>query len=117
MQTFALRKARVLPSRICSARAFTPSCSSSSRRILSTEIDQRFAWHHFTGESVIQRPQHSLLNLAQGHVVSSLLPGQFFHRKLSWKIDRDGSRFSRFLSHYLFAKTRNKIVEREPQPE
>src|SRR4051794_34358997 len=35
--TFALRKSRVLPSRTCSASAFRPSCSSSSRRILSTE--------------------------------------------------------------------------------
>src|SRR5206468_7464418 len=36
--TFAFRKSRVLPSRICSVRGLRPSCSSNSLRILSTEI-------------------------------------------------------------------------------
>src|SRR5207249_2795395 len=36
--TFAFRKSRVLPSRICSASALRPLCSSSSFRILSLEM-------------------------------------------------------------------------------
>src|SRR4029077_5189242 len=35
--TFAFRKSRVLPSRICSAKPSRPSCSSSSLRIFSGE--------------------------------------------------------------------------------
>src|SRR5437899_13096552 len=36
--TFAFRKSSVLPSRICSASALRPLCSSSSFRILSLEM-------------------------------------------------------------------------------
>src|SRR5205085_11846240 len=36
--TFAFRKSRALPSRICSAIALSPSCSSSSLRILSAAM-------------------------------------------------------------------------------
>src|SRR6476619_6307405 len=57
---------------------------------------QRFAGDELGRERIVDRWQHLLLDLAQRNSVIGLFSGQFFYRKITWKIDDHQPRLARF---------------------